>query len=104
MEFQGKLLRQLTRIADGIEAQNSLYERLLPPESDTEATNERQTDDLEFGYLGNGNLTVNCNKCEEDRCQPFTVKPIWLNDEQGNEVLQHCKCTCTCHMEKEIVI
>ena len=88
IEFQYKLLHQLTRIADGIETQNGLYERLLPSDSDTEATPERQ----------------DCDKCAEDRCQPFTVKPVWLHDDEGNDVLQHCKCTCTCHMEKEIVV
>ena len=109
VEFTYKLLHQLTRIADGIEAQNSLYERLLPPEEDEPREEEERavveaSEVLEFGYLDNGNLTVNCNKCEEDRCQPFTVKPVWLHDDNGNDVLQHCKCTCTCHMEKEIVV
>ena len=92
-EFTYKLLHQLTRIADGIEAQNSLYERLLPPEK------EETDQDLEFGYLTN-----NCDPCEKDRCQPFIAKPIWFHDDDGNDVLHNVKCSCTCHVEKEITV
>ena len=87
LEFQYKLLHQLTRIADGIEVQNSLYEQLLPPDDD-----QRQ-------------LATNCDNCEEDKCQPFRAKAVWLHDDDGNEVMQHCRCTCTGHLEeKEITV
>ena len=99
LEFQHKLLRQLTRIADGIEAQNGLYERLLPADD-----NERQlasTDDDELGYECIAN---NCDHCEKDRCQPFIAKPIWFHDDDGNDVLHNVKCSCTCHVKKEITV
>ena len=83
VEFTYKLLHQLTRIANGIEAQNSLYEQLLPP-----SDNGRQ-------------LATNCGNCEEDKCQPFIAKAVWLHDDDGNDVMQHCRCSCTCHLEKE---
>ena len=86
MKFQHKLLHQITRIADGIEAQNSLYERLLPPDDDQ------------------GQLASNCDHCEEDKCQPFIAKPIWFHDDSGNDVLHNVKCTCTCHIAKEITV
>ena len=90
-EFTYKLLHQLTRIADGIEAQNSLYERLLPP---NEENLEPDPSDLAY-YIGD------CEKCQEDRCEPFIAKAVWLHDDSGNDVMQHCRCTCTCHVEKE---
>jgi hypothetical protein len=84
IEFQYKLLLQLTRIADGIEAQNGLYERLLPPDEDVPE------------------LVDNCDKCHEDKCQPFNVKSVWLHDDDGNDTLQHCRCSCSCHVEREL--
>ena len=93
-EFTYKLLHQLTRIADGIEAQNSLYERLLPP---NEENLEPDPSDLAY-YIGD------CEKCQEDRCEPFIAKTVWLHDDNGNDVMQHCRCSCTCHLEKEITV
>ena len=93
-EFTYKLLHQLTRIADGIEAQNSLYERLLPP---NEENLEPDPSDLAY-YIGD------CEKCQEDRCEPFIAKAVWLHDDDGNDVLKHCRCSCTCHLEKEITV
>ena len=94
VEFTYKLLHQLTRIADGIEAQNSLYERLLPP---NEENLEPDPSDLAY-YIGD------CEKCQEDRCEPFIAKAVWLHDDNGNDVMQHCRCSCTCHLEKEITV
>ena len=93
-EFTYKLLHQLTRIADGIEAQNSLYERLLPP---NEENLEPDPSDLAY-YIGD------CEKCQEDRCEPFIAKAVWLHDDDGNDVMKHCRCSCTCHLEKEITV
>lgn len=115
--FQAQLIRQLTRLADGIETQNGLYERLLegtpatqelarnyygqevePDSADADyhiAVDYRDVDEYESH---NGN----CDNCQEDNCQPFIAKATWLHDENGNDVLQHCRCTCTCHLEKEI--
>jgi len=103
VEFTYKLLHQLTRIADGIEAQNSLYERLLPPDPADSVyygqevapvCPEPDPSDLAY-YIGD------CEKCQEDRCEPFIAKAVWLHDDSGNDVMQHCRCTCTCHVEKE---
>tara|TARA_Y100000310_G_C20404625_1_gene679057 strand:- start:204 stop:518 length:315 start_codon:yes stop_codon:yes gene_type:complete len=94
VEFTYKLLHQLTRIADGIETQNSLYERLLPP---NEENLEPDPSDLAY-YIGD------CEKCQEDRCEPFIAKAVWLHDDDGNDVMQHCRCSCTCHLEKEIAV
>ena len=99
VEFTYKLLHQLTRIADGIEAQNSLYERLLPPDP---------ADSVYYGQevapvCPEPDLTNNCKNCEKDRCQPFIAKPIWFHDDDGNDVLHNVKCSCTCHIEKEEV-
>jgi len=100
--FQAQLVRQLTRLADGIETQNGLYERLL------EGTIGGQQ--LVRNYYGQEvapvcpDLTNNCDNCEDDNCQSFIAKPVWLHDENGNDVLQHCRCTCTCHLDKEIAV
>jgi hypothetical protein len=103
IEFQYKLLHQLTRLADGIETQNSLYERLLPLDDNEQqlATNYGQSelDPTDLAYYGE-----NCDNCENDKCRVFIAKPIWLHDDNGNDVMQHCRCTCTCHLEKEITV
>jgi len=97
VEFQYKLLRQLTRIADGIEAQNGLYERLLPPDEDVPQVYGQEVAPV----CPEPDLTNNCEKCQEDQCEPFIAKAVWLHDDDGNDTLQHCRCTCTCHVEKE---
>ena len=99
MKFQYQLISQLVRIADGIEAQNGLYERLLPPDDNERQLATTDDDDLEFGYLAN-----NCDHCEKDKCKPFIAKPIWFHDDDGNDVLHNVKCTCTCHLAKEITV
>lgn len=110
--FQAQLIRQLTRLADGIETQNGLYEKLL---EGTPATQQ-----LARNYYGQEVAPVcpepdpadlayyesDCEKCQGE-CQPFIAKATWLHDEDGNDVLKHCRCTCTCHienLEKEIPV
>ena len=102
VEFTYKLLHQLTRIADGIEAQNSLYERLLPPDEDVPQVYGRTAEeDLEPDPSDLAYYIGDCEKCQEDQCEPFIAKAVWLHDDSGNDVMQHCRCTCTCHVEKE---
>ena len=117
IEFQYKLLHQLTRIADGIETQNSLYERLLPSDEDVPQVYGRtdeewqDPDPADSVYYGQKvapvcpepDLTNNCKNCEKERCQPFIAKAVWLHDDSGNDVMQYCRCTCTCHMKEEEV-
>ena len=111
-EFTYKLLHQLTRIADGIEAQNSLYERLLPPDGDVpqvygrtdEENLEPDPSDSVYYSDNERQLATNCDNCQEDRCEPFIAKAVWLHDDDGNDVMQHCRCSCTCHLEKEITV
>ena len=106
VEFTYKLLHQLTRIADGIEAQNSLYERLLPPDGDVpqvygrtdEESLELEPDPSDLAYY-----ISDCEKCQEDQCKPFMAKAVWLHDDNGNDMMQHC-CSCTCHIKKEITV
>ena len=103
LEFQYKLLRQLTRIADGIEVQNQYYERLVGDVPYGTGRTEDESLDPEPADLAY--YSKNCDNCEEDKCQPFIAKAVWLHDDDGNEVMQHCRCTCTCHLEeKEITV
>ena len=121
--FQAQLIHQLTRLADGIETQNGLYEKLLEgtPATQQLARNYYGQEvapvcpepaPADLAYYGQEVAPVcpepapadlayyesDCEKCQGE-CQPFIAKPTWLHDEDGNDVLKHCRCTCTCHIE-----
>jgi hypothetical protein len=105
--FQAQLIRQLTRLADGIEKQNELYERLTPRDGDLPQVYGRVDDDYPYRDPDPSDLAYyvdDCKQCQEDQCESFHAKAVWLHDEDGNDVLKHCRCSCSCHLEKEIAV